>query len=292
MEINQEQYEQEAMAFITKAKSLLKANTGIFSFIQDKDNNCEEASHCYVLAGNKYKLIGKWEEAGAAFYQAGIISPYNSTECFINASKCYTSIGKHQDAVNLLYKAIHMYLQNGKFIAAAKQFVNIGLIYENNIYDLEKAISAYQYAADYYVVENSTTTALPILLKMGKLNAQLEHYENAIETFDKAITTSSNTMSKYNIPEYFFLSSLCRLCMGDFEGIEIVTTRCEALYCSLHVDPKRTFIVDLANACIEKNIDQFSYIVSEFNKTSSTDDLTVALLLRIRRLITNEQVEL
>lgn len=54
---------------------------------------------------------------------------------------------------------LHLYLQ-GRFSIAAKHHVSIAEIYETELSDIEKAITSYEQAADYYKGEESNRWAI------------------------------------------------------------------------------------------------------------------------------------
>lgn len=85
----------------------------------------------------------------------------------------------------------------GRFTIAAKHHITIAEIYENDMIDVEKAITHYDQAADYYKGEESNSSANKCLLKVAQYSAQLEQYEKAIEIYESV-----------SMPNKFFLQIL------------------------------------------------------------------------------------
>jgi alpha-soluble NSF attachment protein len=78
-----------------------------------------------------------------------------------------------------LKNAVELFTGEGRFAIAAKNQREIAEIYEADL-DFEKAILAYQVAADYFDTENSTSQANTCLLKVAQYSAQLENYQRLI----------------------------------------------------------------------------------------------------------------
>lgn len=77
----------------------------------------------------------------------------------------------------------------GRFVTAAKHHISIAEIYENDLVDIDKAITHYDLAADYYKGEDSNSSANKCLLKVAQYAAQLGQYEKAIGIYEQVKKT-------------------------------------------------------------------------------------------------------
>lgn len=86
-----------------------------------------------------------------------------------------------------LEKAIDIYTDMGRFTMAAKQHQNIAEMYETEVVDLERAINNYEKAADYFMAEESKSSANKCKLKVAQYAAQLEDYDRAIQIYEEVL---------------------------------------------------------------------------------------------------------
>jgi len=91
------------------------------------------------------------------------------------------------EAAVCLEKAIDIYTDMGRFTMAAKQHQNIAEMYETEAVDLERAINNYEKAADYFMAEESKSSANKCKLKVAQYAAQLEDYERAIQIYEEVL---------------------------------------------------------------------------------------------------------
>jgi alpha-soluble NSF attachment protein len=114
---------------------------------------------------------------------------------------------------------------------AAKYAKELAEIYETDLNQFEDALYYYQKSADWYQAEDSIAypsfsychtpinaflyrTANANLLKVAALNATLEKYQEAIQTFDEIIKVAlASQLTKYSVKDHMFKSLLCSLCL-------------------------------------------------------------------------------
>jgi len=89
------------------------------------------------------------------------------------------------EAAMCLEKAIDIYTDMGRFTMAAKQHQNIAEMYETEAVDLERAITNYEKASDYFMAEESKSSANKCKLKVAQYAAQLEDYDRAIQIYEE-----------------------------------------------------------------------------------------------------------
>lgn len=102
---------------------------------------------------------------------------------YADAGNCYKK-SDAQQAINCILKAIEIYTDMGKFTIAAKHHMTIAEIYESECVDIEKAITHFEQAADYFKGEESNTSANRCLLNVARYSAQLEQYQRVGSIID------------------------------------------------------------------------------------------------------------
>lgn len=111
-------------------------------------------------------------------------------------------------------KGIEIMTDMGRFSTAAKHHMTVAEMYETDIVDLEKAITHFEQAADYFKGEESITSANRCLLNVARYAAQLEQYQKAIDIYEQVGKACiENTLLKYSAKEHFFRATLCHICV-------------------------------------------------------------------------------
>ncbi|RWS18983.1 protein required for fusion of vesicles in vesicular transport: alpha-SNAP-like protein, partial [Leptotrombidium deliense] len=163
-------------------------------------------------------MAKKWTAAGGAFCEAAQLhwqngNKHDAASFYVDAGTCYKK-GDPQEAVNCLMRAIEIYTDMGRFSIAAKHHITVAEIYESEVVDIEKAITHYEQAADYYKGEESNTSANRCLLSVARYAAQMEQYQKAIDIYEEVASSCiENSLLKYSAKEYFFRAALCHLCV-------------------------------------------------------------------------------
>ncbi|CAG8532074.1 26530_t:CDS:2 [Dentiscutata erythropus] len=274
--------EREAQALLAKADK--KATTfGWFG-----GNKFEEAAELYNKAANIFKLGKRWKEAGDAFTKAANMQLQlnerdDAATTFINAAKCYKK-GSFEDAITSLKQAIEILTDRGRFQAAAGHQKDIAQIYESDLIDLEKAMQAYEIAADWYAGEEATALANNCLLKVATFAATLEQYDKAIEKFEQVAAASlDNQLTKWSLKDYFLKAGLCHIAFGDHIGAKRAIER----YCDMDVTFASTrecqFLKAILEAVENDDIESFTNRVVEFDQLTKLDNWKTTILLRIKK---------
>ncbi|ORZ41408.1 soluble NSF attachment protein [Catenaria anguillulae PL171] len=275
----------EAEALIEKAEKRL--NAGVLSSLFG-GNKYEEAEELYTKAANQFKLGKKWKEAGDAFMQAADMQMRlnerdEAASRFVDASNAYKKVSP-QDAIKALQQAIQILTERGRFQMAAKHQKTIAEIYESDLVDLEKAMEAYELAAEWFQGEEASALANGCLLKVATFAAQLEKYTKAIELFEKIGAASmDNNLTKWSVKEYFQKAGLCYLAAEDHVGARQAVER----YCDLDVTFATTreckFVQDLLDALEASDADTFTAHVVEYDKLTKLDPWKTSVLLKIKK---------
>ncbi|KAF9975059.1 hypothetical protein BGZ73_001419 [Actinomortierella ambigua] len=280
--------EREAQELITKADKKLTSSSWFFG-----GNKFEEAAELYTQAGNIYKLNKRWKESGDTFCKAAEAQVKNNerdeaSQSFINASKSYKKCSP-EDAIASLGQAIQILTERGRFQSAAKYQSEIAEIYEVELIDLEKALRAYELAADWYAGEESTALANKCLLKVATFAAQLGAYDKAIEKFEQVANASlDNQLTKWSLKEYFLKAGLCHIATGDHVNAHNAVGR----YCEMDVTFSSTrecqFLQAILDAVDSTDVELFTTKVIEFDNLTKLDNWKTKILLEIKKSIGQE----
>lgn len=286
--------EQKGMQLIAEAEKKLNSSKGFFGSLFGGSSKQEEASELYVRAANTFKMAKKWSAAGEAFCKSAVIqlqlgSKHEAATHYVDAGNCYKK-GDPNEAVNCFLKAVEIYTDMGRFTIAAKHHVTIAEIYESELVDIEKAISSYEQAADYYKGEESNSSANKCLLKVAQYAAQLEMYDKAIEIYEQVGTSCmDNTLLKYSAKDYFAKAAICHLCV-DLLNAQDAIQKYEDMFPSFSDSRECKFIKKLMTACEESNVDEFTDAVKDYDSISRLDQWMTTMLLRIKKDINCEDL--
>jgi alpha-soluble NSF attachment protein len=116
----------------------------------------DEALECYGRAANLFKMAKKWAQAGNTFitvaqHHAKLGNKHDAATNYVDAANCFKKADP-KEAVNCLDKAVDIYTDMGRFTIAAKHHQTIAEIFESDIADLDKAMTHFEKAADYFKV--------------------------------------------------------------------------------------------------------------------------------------------
>lgn len=264
----------------------------LFILLHRGQSKVDEAIELYVKAANSFKMAKKWSEAGEAFTEAAKLhgtagNRHDSASSYVEASVCFKKSDPNQ-AINSLLRAIEIYTEMGRFNLAAKHHITVAEIYESDIVDIEKAITHYEQAADYYKGEEATTSANRCLLSVARYAAQLEKYQKAIEIYEEvAASCVENSLLKYSAKEYFFRSALCHMCI-DLLNAQIAIQKYEDMYPAFTDSRECKLLKTLLEKLEESDVDGFSDAVAEYDSISRLDPWFTNILLRIKKSINQE----
>ncbi|KND03751.1 uncharacterized protein SPPG_01207 [Spizellomyces punctatus DAOM BR117] len=280
-------FEREGRTLITEADK--KASyKGWFG-----NNKLDDAADLYGKAANAFKLAKKWKEAGDAFIaQANVLNRMNerdeASSSYMNAAKCFKK-NSPQDAVNALQQAVEILTERGRFQAAANNQKQIAEIYETDLADFEKAMHAYEMAAEWYHGEDSNAQANGCLLKVGTFAAQIEQYDKAIEKFEQVATNSmDNQLTRFSLREYFLKAGLCYLCTQDFVRARQALERYQNLDVTFAQTRECNFLKALVEALEAQDVQAFTDVVADWDRLTKLDSWKTTLLLRVKKSLGEE----
>ena len=270
----------------------MHALTHVHACTSSGSSKVDEAIELYVRAGNMFKMAKRWSEAGNAFCQAAELhwksgNKHDSATGYADASVCYKK-SDAKEAVACLQKAIEIYTDMGRFNIAAKHHMSVAEIYESELVDVEKAISHYEQAADYYKGEESRTSAHRCLLNVARYAAQLEQYSKAIEIYEEvAGDCIENSLLKYSAKEHYFRAALCHMCV-DLLNAQIAVKKYEEVFPAFADSRECKLVKTLMQKLEEQDVDAFSEAVQEYDSISRLDPWFTNILLRIKKTISDE----
>lgn len=281
--------DREALALLAKADK--KATTfGWFG-----SNKFEDAAELYTKAANSFKLAKRWKEAGDAFSKAANMQIQlnerdEAASTFISASKCYKKCN-FEDAITSLKRAIEILTDRGRFQAAAGHQKEIAQIYESDLVDIEKAMQAYEIAAEWYAGEEANALANNCLLKVATFAASLGQYDKAIEKFEQvAYASLDNQLTKWSLKEYFLKAGLCHIVNGDYIGAANAIEKYKDMDVSFAGTREYQFLQDILSAVENGDVETFTNRVVDFDQLSKLDNWKTSILLQIKKGIREQPI--
>ncbi|XP_072031499.1 alpha-soluble NSF attachment protein-like [Amphiura filiformis] len=281
--------EAKGKALREEAERKMKSADGFIGKLFGGTQKLEEAVELFHRAANMFKMAKKWNEAGDSFCKAAEIqsqqaSNHQAATDYVDAGNCYKK-SNPQQAVEVLKQAIEIYTDMGRFTIAAKHHITIAEIYENEMVDLEKAITHFRQAADFYKGEESNSSANKCLLKVAQYSAQLEQYTNATEIYEQvAATAMDNPLLKYSAKDYFFKAALCHMCV-DLLNAQLAIQKYEEMFPAFSDSRECKLLKKLSEAAEDQNVDAYTDAVKDYDSISRLDQWLTTILLRIKKAV-------
>jgi len=284
--------EQKALALVQEAEKKLNSSKTFLGGLFGGQSKQDEALECYGRAGNLFKMAKKWSQAGNTFvtiaqHHAKLGNKHDAATNYVDAANCYKK-SDPKEAVNSLVKAVDIYTDMGRFTIAAKHHQTIAEIYESDIADLDKAMTHYEQAADYFKGEESNSSANKCMLKVAQYAAQLENYDRGIEIYEQvAASALESSLLKYSAKEYFFRAALCHLCVDSLNAQHAVQ-RYEEQYPAFSDSREAKLVKALVKHLEDEDVDAFTEEVKSFDQVSRLDQWYTTILLRIKKQIPDD----
>ena len=189
----------------------------------NKDYEMEMIMDMYLRAANIYKEKEEWKEAVDALIQAATCSDDLSEMKYVDyvvAANMLQNINK-AGAVELLRKAITLYINKGDLHSAGKYSMQIAQMYED-LDDISGAISAYKVAISHYEQANiinkrrPSTSIRTCQHKIIKLLVQSDLLEEAGDIYmTLACSSHEDKLYRTRSSQYCMMAGLCFMCLGD-----------------------------------------------------------------------------
>lgn len=284
--------EQKAIALVQEAEKKLSSSKTFLGGLFGGQSKQDEALECYGRAANLFKMAKKWAQAGNTFitvaqHHAKLGNKHDAATNYVDAANCFKK-SDPKEAVNSLDKAVDIYTDMGRFTIAAKHHQTIAEIFESDIADLDKAMTHYEKAADYFKGEESNSSANKCMLKVAQYAAQLENYDRAIEIYEQvAASALESSLLKYSAKEYFFRAALCHLCVDSLNAQHAVQ-RYEEQYPAFSDSREAKLVKALVKHLEDEDVDAFTEEVKNFDQVSRLDQWYTTILLRIKKQIPDD----
>eukprot|EP00002_Diphylleia_rotans_P026647 TRINITY_DN5323_c0_g1_i1.p1 TRINITY_DN5323_c0_g1~~TRINITY_DN5323_c0_g1_i1.p1 ORF type:complete len:218 (-),score=65.93 TRINITY_DN5323_c0_g1_i1:635-1288(-) len=184
----------------------------------------EDAAELFTKAANSFKIAKNWQLAGTAFVRCAechlkLQSKHEASTAYVSAANCFKKT-TGQDTIQYLRMAVDLLNDMGRFNMSAKYLKEIAELHEAES-DFEKAIEAYEQAADFFSGEGSTSSANACLLKVAEYSAQLEMYPKAVTLYEQIATASlESNLLKYSAKDYFLRAGLLHMCQDVRTSID------------------------------------------------------------------------
>lgn len=286
--------EQKANQLFEEAKKKSNGGSGGFMGLFGGGNRVDDAIELYIKSANMYKMAKKWPFAGKAFVEAANLylkqgNKHDASNSFVDAGISYKK-SDAQEAINCFMKAIEIMTDMGRFSTAAKHHMTVAEMYETDIVDLEKAITHFEQAADYFRGEESITSANRCLLNVARYAAQLEQYQKAIDIYEQVGKTCiESTLLKYSAKEHFFRAALCHMCVDQLNA-QIALNKYDEMFPAFSDSREYKLCKKLLEKLESGDADGFSEAVAEYDAISKFDPWFTSLLLKIKKQISQDDI--
>nr|CAA58050.1 SNAP-type protein [Doryteuthis pealeii]prf//2106379A SNAP-type protein [Doryteuthis pealeii] len=282
--------EQKAMQLMQEAEKKLGSSKGFLSSLFGGSSKTEEAAELFVRAANTFKMAKNWASAGQCFCKAAQLqltlqSRHEAATHYVDAGNAFKKADPNE-SINCLLKAVEIYTDMGRFTIAAKHHITVAEIYENELADIEQAMSHYERAADYYKGEESNSAANKCFLKVAQYSAQLEQYQKAIDIYEQvASNCMENALLKYSAKDHFFRAALCHMC-NDIVNAKLVIPKYEEMFPAFSDSRECNLLKSVLDSM--DNVDEFTKAVADYDSISRLDQWLTMMFLRIKNQITEE----
>lgn len=279
---------EDPRALLQKADKALAGASGGWSLFGAKEDKLMGAVDMYIAAANAFKMQKADREAGQTFEKAAQIQnsklnePDDAANTYMDAFKAYTKASP-EDAARCAEIAIQQYCKKGNFRRAAGLKEKLGELYELDLGDLKRAVSAYENGAEWYEGDGAAVLANKLWLKVADIAAVDGDYYKAIEAYEKVAQASiNNNLMKYSVKDYLLKAGLCHLATKDM----ISATRALEKYSEM--DPtfpsqrEYKLLADICEAVSDNNREKFEDDLAAFDRMTKLDKWKTTILLRIK----------
>lgn len=222
-------------------------------------------------------------------------SPEEAANTLVEAFKSY-KLESPSDAARCLEKSIAMFVKRGQFRRGANFKADLGELYENELQDVNNAISSYEDAADWYTGDSASALANKFSLKAADLycDETIKKYSKASQTYERIAKESlNNNLAKWSLKEYFLKAVLCRLADGnDYASADAILTRFLQWDPSFASTRECEFSKSLIKAVQECDADAIATASRKFDQFSRLDAMKVRILNTVKSNLKEAPMEL
>lgn len=287
------EYEQMGLERLNKANRLINNSL--------KHVNVSELVMLYYEAAEYFNLNEQWQKAAETYLLAALYFHYvvaaeshlvpSMSDIYNNAASCYKHINIELYCQNIT-KAIDYYVKDGRFCIAAKYQKDLADVLagikDTAESDSERAhprvVNAYKKAALLYNKENLSSNATNCHLKAAHHLALSGDYVEAAKIYeDVAIIHLSHKLLKYGSKISFFCACICHLAACDYAAAQDAILRFKLADNSFSNTRECKFLEKILLSINEKNCDDFTATVVEFDSIQTLDQWSNTMLLRIKQ---------
>eukprot|EP00620_Florenciella_sp_RCC1587_P012140 CAMPEP_0182573346 /NCGR_PEP_ID=MMETSP1324-20130603/19647_1 /TAXON_ID=236786 /ORGANISM="Florenciella sp., Strain RCC1587" /LENGTH=387 /DNA_ID=CAMNT_0024788439 /DNA_START=55 /DNA_END=1219 /DNA_ORIENTATION=+ len=285
----------------TQAEAMLNKKS-MMSFFTPKGQKFEDAAELFSKAGNAYKRVSAWQEAGESYAKCGECylqlgeGNFDCSKAFEDAGDAYVHVNP-QEAVNAWRQAIEIYSDNGRWNACGKLQKQIAEIYEkgddnnDSARSVEDAITAYEQAEQFFQSDSRTQLANQCSEKVALLCAEQGELVKAASKFqDLTNSAMEKKLTSFNAKNHVVKAIACLLAAED--TVAARSTLDDFMQKDYAFDGTRehVFITGVIEGVENLDLDGFSAACAEYNKIKKIDPWMTSMLLKSRRII-QSQVE-
>ncbi|CCH42269.1 Beta-soluble NSF attachment protein [Wickerhamomyces ciferrii] len=250
----------------------------------------EEASDLYVQAANIYRLRKQGKKAGESFekaadalYKAG--NQDEGAQVLVDAFKSY-KVEDPASAAKVLEKSIEHFTLRGQFRRAANYKMDLAQIYEEELFDIEKALSSYQDAGDWFESDSAQALANKAFLKAADLNALSGNYIPATEIYKKIVkNAANNNLSRWSLKDYFVKIVFSYLAADDSVAANKYIQEALNIDSSFQTTREYNLTKDVLDSVNEGDPEKLSNTLYEYDQFSKLDNWKTKILLKIKNSI-------
>lgn len=297
--------EKEALTLLKEAQKMSQASSsgggsgGNFftKLFSSSSTDWSEVADKYVEAGNIYKELSLWREAGDAFIKASDCASQDKDmiegpRYRVTAATCYKKIDPLL-AIVTLQDTIPSLLKQGRFDAVARHELEIAELFENQLDDPIKAREAYSQAARRYEGEDNKAHARKCHLKVALLSSVIGEYKEAARFWEEGARDSvTDDLRRYEVRDALLHSGLCRLADASQQNDVVGAKRVIEGYCT--IDPsflgtrENKLLSALLASLEDSDATVFEEGVQDYDKVNSMDPWRTKLLLIIKKGIISQ----
>ncbi|KAK9473578.1 soluble NSF attachment protein [Dipodascopsis tothii] len=276
------------------AKADKKAtSTGPFGFFASS-SRFEDAGDMYIEAANAFRLEKDMITAGKTFEKAAQMqlkseSKDEAATTYIEAYKSYRK-SDPEEAARVLIQAIMLFSQRGQFRRAATYKQDLAALYETELNDLNRAMDAYDEAAEWLSNDQAEALANKAWLKVAEIAALQEDYARAVAKFELVAGNSlNNHLTKWSLKEYFFKAGLCHLANKDVVAAKRALEEYAEMDPSFFQTREFNLLRDITQSVEDGDQERFTDQIFQFDQFAKLDKWKTTVLLRIKNSIQEEE---
>lgn len=202
------------------------------------------------------------------------VNPYIAALSYSNTASIMHRNNNYDPEISK--KAIAIYLDEGKFFNAAREYVKIG----DCVSKVSDRINAYENAVKYYNVINHSATASYCEEKICYLHINENEWDKAIIILSRLISYHySTSLTKFKCKTLILHVLLCHLVSSIDLPLDEYWNRFPD--CMDTIESR--FIMDLQNACRERNVDKFNLLCKDWFSIRKDEPEIDILLTHIRQ---------